>query len=75
MSKKVHAKDQRSPAMQEAIADAYRFLDRVQTLEAVLTHGPPGTNPAHYAAVRRTSMDLTRSLAKLRKRGPRWYDF
>lgn len=65
-------------AIIEARAEAQRFLERVKDLEGALrvpletvSHG--GRNiynyPALTGALRRASMDLTRALAAMRRRG------
>jgi hypothetical protein len=67
------AESRRSSELIAVLDNVQRFLDRVQSLEGYLTHCKPGTYPAQHAAVRRASMDLTRSLAVLR-RSSRWHD-
>jgi hypothetical protein len=52
-----------------AAAEAKRFLERYQTLRQTLAAGEPGTHPAQTAAVKRASLDLTRALAAMRRRG------
>lgn len=57
--------------LDEAILQARRFLRQAQLLRHQLRHSPVGLRPGrgtpHTAAVRRASMDLTRSLADLRR--------
>lgn len=74
----------RSTALDEAIAEAVRFLERAHVLRAALKddrdpvmkladQGKVDVGlyswPAEQGAVRRASMDLTRSLARLRRPG------
>jgi inhibitor of KinA sporulation pathway (predicted exonuclease) len=58
-----------SSELREAVDEAKRFLARVEALERALASGVPGTYPVGSASVRRGSMDLTRSLARMRQRG------
>lgn len=58
-----------------AIAEAERFLERAKTLPPIRKY-PHGLNeyddsyfPKEQGAIRRSSMDLTRALADLRKPG------
>ena len=56
--------------LEDAIAEAQRFLQRAETLQVLMRHGAsyPHNDQAQGAAVKRASMDLTRALAKLRSR-------
>ena len=56
--------------LEDAIAEAHRFLQRAETLQVLMQNGVsyPHNDQAHGAAVKRASMDLTRALAKLRSR-------
>lgn len=53
--------------LQEAKAEALRFLRRVRELEAVAPFMQRYGGGQLTGAVRRASMDLTRALAKLRR--------
>lgn len=58
-------------ALQEAIDEAERFIKRAKTLRDSHPDSQWGTYfalPAEQGAVRRSSMDLTRALSKLRRR-------
>ena len=59
----------RPDALDEAIAEARRFLERASAVkQAWRAHGDLSTqNPKETGALRRSSMDLTRALADLRR--------
>jgi hypothetical protein len=52
-----------------AVAEAKRFLERVNALQAVNKSNNEWEPLKERGAVRRASMDLTRALAELRKPG------
>lgn len=52
--------------IKEAKKEALRFIERVDALIKANAENP-WTNPKEHGAVRRSSMDLTRSLAEMRK--------
>lgn len=65
--------------LKKAVAEAQRFIERAEELETALEEAWPN-RPAHLrdfvdgvprtsGAVRRASLDLTRALADLRRRG------
>lgn len=65
--------DSSHPTLKEAVEEAKRFLKRFSELQAIEEKGVPGTNPREHAALTRASMDLTRALAKYRRRNKsRW---
>jgi hypothetical protein len=55
--------------IETAAAEAKRFLERVNALQAVNKSNNEWEQPKERGAVRRASMDLTRALAELRKPG------
>lgn len=57
-------------SLQEVKAECQRLLSRIEALESVRTENTPWIScyyNAHTGAIRRSSMDLTRALARLRK--------
>lgn len=57
----------------EVERQAKELLRRLGVLRAAVNGPVSGTHPREHAALRRTSMDLTRALADYRKAGPyRW---
>ncbi len=52
--------------VEDAEAEAKRFLERVKAWKKAFLD-EPGTHPKQSGAMKRASMDLTRSLAVLRK--------
>lgn len=59
----------RDVKLQTAVAEAERFLARANDLQDAQIAEPGATHPREAGAVRRASMDLTRALADLRRRG------
>lgn len=59
------------PYLLEARRWAKKFLERWDEYARVCKDGPPGTNPREAAALKRTSMDLSRALSKWRQRNVR----
>lgn len=60
--------DSEDPKLKEILTEIARFKRRVESLKDVEQEGPPGTRPKELAAIRRTSMDLTRALSAWRQR-------
>lgn len=57
-------------AIQQAKAEALRFLKRVNALEQNKpSHNAVSFGSKHTGAIRRASMDLSRTLAEMRKPG------
>jgi hypothetical protein len=56
-----------------AVAEAHRFIERAETLMAAVQKSAPraylSDHPRESGAVKRASMDLTRALAEMRRRG------
>ena len=59
--------DSEDPKLKEVLAEIARFKRRVEELK-VAEKAAPGTHPKEMAAIRRTSMDLTRALTAWRLR-------
>lgn len=57
----------RAAALDEAIAEARRFLERASAVKTRLRFEPEQPHPKETGALRRSSMDLTRALANLRR--------
>lgn len=57
----------RTSALDDAIAEARRFLERASALKVRLRNDADGIHPKETGALRRSSMDLTRALADLRR--------
>lgn len=57
----------------DAVAEAHRFIERAETLMAAmqkaLDRSYTDNHPRESGAVKRASMDLTRALAEMRRRG------
>lgn len=51
-----------------AISEAKRFIEKAEVLQDRMVNDPGYHHPTHAAAVKRSSMDLTRALAQLRSR-------
>jgi hypothetical protein len=59
--------DSEDPKLKEILTEIARFKHRVEELKAA-EQRQSGTNPKEMAAIRRTSMDLTRALTAWRQR-------
>jgi len=63
-------RDVRLDAIDEAVTEAQRFLHRAREVRKRLQSCPGWQPLPQWAATKRASMDLTRSLARLRRTGP-----
>jgi hypothetical protein len=59
--------ESKHPKLIEVLTEIARFKQRVECLKAA-EKGQPGTHPKELAAIRRTSMDLSRVLTAWRQR-------
>lgn len=61
----------RKEALAEVVAEVARFRSRIREVESTAAEShssyPLHDYPAEWAALKRSSMDLTRSLARLRR--------
>lgn len=53
--------------IKSAVADAKRFIERAEVFDAATKHPGGYATPKESGALRRASMDLTRSLADMRR--------
>lgn len=59
--------DGRAEALREAIAEGHRFIERAALAIEELESDRWAVGSAEFAAAKRSSLDLTRALAKLRR--------
>lgn len=57
----------RDTQLETAVAEAKRFIERVEALKRAEANESDYNHPRESGAVRRASMDLTRALADLRR--------